>query len=137
MPLLFLRRRVLSAGVPRRSAPSPVVSLSEARLSRRLRQYRERLNKVLAGNKRAVGRLYLSGLLFTKEGSRAGRDLLLAHQHLLRAATLFDRLSHEGDIPAPRRQTEVDLIFVELDVLLQRTGELTARTGEVLEELKH
>ena len=114
-----------------------MVNLTEARLARRLRNYRERLNRVLAGNKRAVGRLYVSGLLFTKEGSRAGRDLLLAHQHLLRAGTLFDRLGHEGDIPAPRRQSEVDLIFVELDVLLERTGELTARTGQVLEELQH
>ena len=122
---------------PRRSAPAPDVNLSEARLSRRLKHYRERLNKVLTGNKRAVSRLYISGLLFTKEGSRAGRDLLLAHQHLLRAITLFDRLSHEGDIPAPRRQSEVDQIFVELDLLLQHTGELTARTGQVLEELKH
>ena len=116
---------------------APVVNLSEARLARRLKQYRERLNRVLTGNKRAVGRLYISGLLFTRQGSRAGRDLLLAHQHLLRAVTLFDRLSHEGDIPAPRRQAEVDLIFVALDVLLQRTSELTTRTGEVLEELKH
>ena len=123
--------------MPRRSAPAPVVNLSEARLGRRLKQYRERLTKVIAGNKRAVGRLFVSGLLFTKDGSRAGRDLLLAHQHLLRAMTLFDRLSHEGDIPAPRRQSEVEQIFIELDVLLQHTGELTARTGQVLEELKH
>jgi hypothetical protein len=123
--------------VPRRSASATVHSLTEARLAHRLKNYRERLNKVLTGNKRAVGRLYVSGLLFTKEGSRAGRDLLLAHQHLLRAVTLFDRLSHEGDIPAPRRESEVDQIFVELDLLLQRTGELTARTGEVLAQLKH
>ncbi len=123
--------------MPRRSAPSPVVSLTEARLARRLKSYRERLGKVLAANKRAVGRLYVSGLLFTKEGTRAGRDLLLAHQHLLRVVTLLDRLSHEGDIPAPRKQAEVDAIFVELDLLLERTGELTERTAQVFEHLKH
>ncbi len=122
--------------MPRRSAPTPVVNLTEARLSRRLGTYRERLNKVVAANKRAIGRLYTSGLLFTKEGSRAGRDLLLAHQHLLRVVTLLDRLSHEGDIPAPRKQTEVDSIFVELDLLLQRTSDLTERTSQVFEQIK-
>ena len=122
--------------MPRRSAPSAVVSLTEARLARRLITYRERLNRVVGANKRAVGRLYNSGLLFTKDGSRAGRDLLLAHQHLLRVVTLLDRLSHEGDIPAPRKQSEVDSIFVELDLLLQRTSDLTERTSEVFEHLK-
>ncbi len=121
---------------PRKSAPSAVVNLTEARLSRRLTGYRERLGKVVGANKRAIGRLYTSGLLFTKDGSRAGRDLLLAHQHLLRVVTLLDRLSHEGDIPAPRKQTEVDSIFVELDLLLQRTSDLTERTSQVFELLK-
>lgn len=121
---------------PRRSAPTPVVVLSEARLANRLKQYRERLAKVLAGNKRAIGKLYTTNLLFTRDGSRAGRDLLLAHQHLLRVVTLLDRLSHSGDIPAPRKQTEVDAIFVELDLLLERTGELTERTGQIFDQLK-
>lgn len=121
---------------PRRSAPTPVVNLTEARLAQRLKGYRERLGKVLAGNKRAIGKLYATGLLFTRDGTRAGRDLLLAHQHLLRVVTLLDRLSHAGDIPAPRKQSEVDAIFVELDLLLQRTGELTERTGQVFEHLK-
>lgn len=122
---------------PRRSAPTPVVSLHEARLAQRLKGYRERLAKVLAGNKKAIGRLYTTGLLFSRDGSRAGRDLLLAHQHLLRVVTLLDRLSHSGDIPAPRKPSEVDAIFVELDLLLERTGELTERTGQIFEQLKH
>ena len=113
-----------------------MVNLTEARLARRLTHYRERLNKVVGANKRAIGRLYASGVLFTKEGSRAGRDLLLAHQHLLRVVTLLDRLSHEGDIPAPKKQSEVDSIFVELDVLLQRTSDLTERTSQDFEHLK-
>lgn len=123
--------------MPRPSAPPAIVNLTEARLARRLKTYRDRLGKVLAANKRVVGRLYVSGLLFTRQGTRAGRDLLLAHQHLLRVVTLLDRLSHEGDIPAPRKQSEVDAIFVELDLLLQRTGELTERTGQIFEQLKH
>jgi hypothetical protein len=75
-------------------------------------------------------------MLVTREGTRAGRDLLLAHQLLLRVVTLLERLSHQGDIPAPRRAAEVDEIFGELDLLLERTGELTARTFETLEKLK-
>ncbi len=123
--------------MPRRTPDSRVVSLTEARLARRLTTYRERLGKVLNANKRAISKLYTTGLMFTKEGSRAGRDLLLAHQHLLRVMTLLDRLSHEGDIPAPRKQSEVDSIFVELDLLLQRTSDLTDRTAQVFEQLKH
>lgn len=114
---------------------SPVVSLSEARLERRLGHYRERLERALTSNRAAVGRLYTSGSLFTKEGTRAGRDLLLAHQHLLRVVTLVERLSHQGDVPAPRQSDAIEAIFDELDQLLERTAELTSRTSEVLEPL--
>jgi len=113
-----------------------VVVLAEARLERRLSTYRERLSKVLTVNKRAVGRLYTTGLLFTRDGARAGRDLLLAHQHLLRVLTLVERLSAMGDVPAPRTEGEVDAIFAELDLLLDRTGELTQKTSELLARLK-
>lgn len=112
-----------------------VVSLHDARLSKRVEAYRARLDRVLTGNKRAVTRLFSTGLLFTKHGTRAGRDLLLAHEHLLRVVTLIDRLGNEGDVPAPRRQEELDTIFNELDTLLDRTGELTEHTADLLEQL--
>lgn len=112
-----------------------VVSLHDARLSRRVEGYRARLERVLKGNKRAVSRLFTTGLMFTKHGTRAGRDLLLAHEHLLRVVTLIDRLGNEGDVPAPRRQEELDTIFTELDTLLDRTSELTEHTAELLEQL--
>lgn len=112
-----------------------VVSLHDARLSRRVQTYRARLDRVLKGNKRAVTRLFSTGLLFTKHGARAGRDLLLAHEHLLRVVALVNRLSHEGDVPAPRRAAELDAIFSELDTLLERTSDLTEHTGQLLEEL--
>ncbi|MEW5740553.1 MAG: hypothetical protein AB1938_16615 [Myxococcota bacterium] len=119
---------------PRPSAPR-VVSLSDARLTRRLATYRERLDKVLHANKLAVTSLFTGGTLFTRTGARAGRDLLLAHEHLLRASSLLDRLAQAGDVPAPRRVTEVDAIFTELSLLLERTDELTRQTGELLKEL--
>src|SRR3954469_10209941 len=72
------------AGVQLRWLPMQpaVVSLEEARLHRRLRAYRERLDNVLTANQHAITRLFQTGRLFTREGTKAGRDLLLAHQHL-------------------------------------------------------
>jgi hypothetical protein len=79
--------------------------------------------------------LFTTGLLFTKNGTRAGRDLLLAHEHLLRVVSLVERLTNAGDVPAPRKASEVEAIFVELDTLLDRTNELTNHTGQLLEQL--
>lgn len=120
----------------RRAPAAEVHSLAEARLARRLVTYRERLETVIGSNKRAIGQLYVSGSLFTKLGTRAGRDLLTAHEHLLRVVTLLDRLGDEGDVPAPRSVREVEAVFGELDLLLNRTGELTAQTTELLGDLK-
>ncbi len=113
------------------AVPNTLVSLEEARLNRRLRAYRERLEHVLSANQHAITRLFQTGTLFTKDGTKAGRDLLLAHQHLLRVVTLLDRLGPAGDVPAPRQQAEVDAIFSELDDLLEKTGELTEKTGQL------
>ena len=125
------KRRATLRAVP----VAEVVNLHDARLSRRVDAYRERLDRVLKGNKRAVTRLFSTGLMFTKHGTRAGRDLLLAHEHLLRVVSLVNRLGNEGDVPAPRRAEELDAIFAELDTLLDRTSELTEHTAHLLEEL--
>ena len=125
------KRRATLKAVP----IAEVVNLHDARLSRRVDNYRARLDGVLKANKRAVTRLFSTGLLFTKHGTRAGRDLLLAHEHLLRVVTLIERLGNEGDVPAPRRADEIDAIFFELDQLLDRTSELTEHTAALLEEL--
>jgi hypothetical protein len=125
------KRRASLKAVP----VAEVVNLHDARLSRRVDTYRARLDRVLKGNKRAVTRLFSTGLMFTKHGTRAGRDLLLAHEHLLRVVALVDRLGNEGDVPAPRRAEELNAIFVELDTLLDRTSELTEHTADLLEEL--
>ena len=125
------KRRATLKAVP----IAEVVNLHDARLSRRVDNYRARLDRVLKANKRAVTRLFSTGLLFTKHGTRAGRDLLLAHEHLLRVVTLIERLGNEGDVPAPRRADEIDAIFFELDQLLDRTSELTEHTAALLEEL--
>lgn len=113
-----------------------VVSLHDARHSRRLDGYRARLDKVIKGNRRAITRLFSTGVLFTKNGTRAGRDLLAAHEHLLRVVALIDRMGNEGDVPAPRKADEIDAVFLELDTLLDRTSELTEQTARHLEELR-
>jgi len=81
---------------------------------------------VLASNRRAFGRLHASGALFSPEGARAGRDLLLAHQNLLRVVALLQRLTAAagtgGALARSRRA------YRELDRLLEHTSALTERT---------
>lgn len=129
------KRRAMSPPVETSPRGAEVVSLQEVRLDRRLAAYQARLDRVLEANKRAITRLFATGLLFTKHGTRAGRDLLLAHEHLLRVVALLGRLGNEGDVPPPRKAAEVDAIFAELDGLLDRTSELTEHTAQLLEDL--
>lgn len=129
------RRKTATARVEL-AEPAQVISFAEVKLARRLGNYREKLDKVLRTNKRAIGRLYSSGTLFTKAGSRAGRDLLLAHEHLIRVVGLIERLSDTGDVPAPRKTNEVDSIFSELDTLLERTAALSEHTATMIDGLK-
>jgi len=124
--------------VPRRpSRQAQVISLADARHAKRLASYRDRLNRVLRANRCAIGKLCATGSLFTAVGVRVGRDLLAAHEQLLRVMGLLDRLDHVGDVPAPRAATEVEAIFTELDTLLERTSVLAAQTRSLFGELKH
>jgi hypothetical protein len=120
----------------RRERSAEVVDLSEIRAQLRLVAYQEKIARVLESNRRAIGRLYATDALFTHQGARAGRDLLLAHQHLLKVVGLLNRLSNAGDVPAPRQTKEVDEVYKELDALLDRTNELTNKTGHFLARLR-
>jgi hypothetical protein len=115
---------------------APVIDLAEARGRHRLSAYRRKISQVLESNRRAIARLFSTGALFSRQGSRAGRDLLLAHQHLLKVVTLLNQLSDQGAIPAPRTSGEVNAVYRELDLLLERTSELTSRTGHYLARLR-
>lgn len=115
--------------------PSNVVNLCQAREERRVLSYREKMNRVLESNRGALERLYATGALFSKDGARAGRDLLLAHQHLLKVVSLLEHLADEGAVPPPRRLDAVEAIYTELDALLARTSTLTQRTGHFLARL--
>jgi hypothetical protein len=112
---------------------APVVHLSEVMASRKLSTYQDKISDVIDSNRRAIGQLYSTGALFSRTGCRAGRDLLLAHQHLLKVMTLLERLADRGDVPAPKN---ADAVYRELDSLLDRTSELTVRTGQYLSRLQ-
>jgi hypothetical protein len=113
-----------------------VVDLRERLAQRRLDVYREKIGKVAQSNRQAIGRLYTSGALFSQAGAKAGRDLLLAHQHLLKVVSLLNQLADSGEIPAPRSAGEISAVYEELDGLLDRTSALTLRTGQYLARLR-
>ncbi len=113
-----------------------MIDLAEARAAHRLTAYRRKIAGVLDSNRRAISRLFTTGALFSRQGARAGRDLLLAHQHLLKVVTLLNQLSDLDTLPAPRTPSEINAVYRELDLLLDRTSELTSRTGHYLARLR-
>jgi hypothetical protein len=125
------------ASAPRKGTKTgTVLVLADFRLNRRVAAYQTRLAGVLKANRKALGRLFSTGALFTKHGTRSGRDLLIAHEHLLRVSALLARLQNEGDVPAPTAMHHVEAVFAELDALLTQTAALATETGALLEELK-
>jgi hypothetical protein len=106
-----------------------VVDLARARDARRLRELVDRCHAVDELNRKSLGRLFQSGLVFTRQGARLGRDLLLAHQHLLRASDLLARIA---ELPAAQQEAEAGALYDEAQALLARIAELTARSGAVL-----
>jgi hypothetical protein len=115
-----------------RRASAPVIDLSSVRAQRRRQLAERRVRDAMDENRGALSRLFSTGLIFTQKGARAGRDLLLAHQALLRSADLFARLldpSSRHDVALKHRAEE---LLAHLDSQLARTAQLTARTGEFL-----
>ncbi|HVP68136.1 MAG TPA: hypothetical protein VMT17_12820 [Anaeromyxobacteraceae bacterium] len=107
---------------------SPVIDLALVRDERRLIDFRRRSREVLDTNKRALARLFQSGLIYSRAGARLARDLLLAHQHLLKVGDLLARLEEiEGAEPR-----EAELVYAEVRALLARTAELSARSEAIL-----
>ncbi len=110
-----------------------VVDLADARDDRRLRDYQARLCTVVDTNRKALSRLFQSGLIFSRAGARLGRDLLLAHQHLVKVADLLSRL---GDLTQDgtrgRCDAEAEALYAQVQALLARTSELSARSDGLL-----
>jgi hypothetical protein len=106
-----------------------VVDLSVARDARRLGEFQARCRAVDELNRKALSRLFQTGLLYTRQGARLGRDLLLAHQHLLRVSDLLARV---GELAGPAAARDAGPLYEEARDLLARTTKLTSRTGLVL-----
>lgn len=107
---------------------SLVIDLSRVRDERRLRDYQRQSAQVLDTNKRALARLFQSGLIYSRAGARLARDLLSAHQHLLKAADVLARL---GQMDAVERDAAED-VYGEVQALLARTAALSARSDVIL-----
>jgi len=105
-----------------------VVDLSSARDARRLKDFQAHCLGVDEVNRKALARLFQTGLIYTRHGSRLGRELLLAHQHLLRVTDLLVRI---GELP-DASTGEASALYNEAQSLLARTTELTARCNVVL-----
>jgi hypothetical protein len=123
----------MAAPVPRtrkvRAIPLVVVDLAQARDARRLRELMARCRAVDDVNRKSLARLFQTGLVYTRQGARLGRDLLLAHQHLLRVSDLLARIAELPTVPA---DGEANALYDEAQALLARTAELTARSGVIL-----
>src|SRR5438067_12313765 len=113
----------------RHRASAEVVDLSSVRELRRREIAERRVRAVLEGNPAALSRLFATGLIFTQRGARAARDLLRAHQSLLKTADLFARRGESRNMAQPGRGDEV---LAGLDPPLARPSQLTARTGALL-----
>jgi hypothetical protein len=121
-------------GARKGKGASGVVDLAMAREEREIRDSRFRVHKVVESNRRALSRLFESGLVFTRAGARACRDLLLAHLYLLKVQDLFARIdaleAEAGKKKRPSR--EAVKMYLELQGLLEKTSQLTARGDGLL-----
>jgi hypothetical protein len=112
-----------------RAASLDVVDLAQARDARRLRDFQARCSGVDEVNRKSLARLFQTGFIYTRQGARLARDLLLAHQHLLRVGDLLARI---GELPEGAEAADAAALYDEAQSLLARTTELTARCGVVL-----
>jgi hypothetical protein len=111
-----------------RVAPA-VVDLARARDAKRLRELAARCRAVDELNRKSIAQLFQTGLVFSRAGARLGRDLLLAHQHLLRVSVLLAKIA---ELPAGASHGETTALYDEAQSLLARTADLTSRSGPVL-----
>lgn len=108
--------------------PDNLIDLEAVRERLQLVRCGKRVQTALEQNRQAIGRLFNTGLIFTRGGARAGRDLLLAHQHLDRMAeTLLQAAG--GTLSKNRSAQGMEELFAELDLLLEKTTALARRNG--------
>lgn len=116
------------------SSGDTVVALATVRERHRLSRCRQRIEGVIEHNRRAMEALFGSGQLFTRSGSKVGRELLLTHQKLLR---LTDQLGHaEKDQGAgPLSAGEVAALMNDVERLLEKSSDLARRNRALFSSL--
>ena len=119
----------------RRRASNKVISLDQVRQRLRLAGYQSRIAEILEKNRDALGRLFAGAAIYTLEGGRAGRDLLLAREQLLRVVSLLHELSGDGMVPPPRTLATSNALYAQIDELLGKVALLTERSSKVLARL--
>jgi hypothetical protein len=110
----------------------PVVDFGQARAAHKLKEYQHRVRSVAEANKRSIVRLFESGLIFTRQGARLGRDLLLAHQHLLKVLDLLVRITEVAGDGSRLAAPLTEALYAQMQELLIRTTELAARSDLLL-----
>lgn len=115
-----------------RRATAAIVDLSSVRAQKKREMAERRVRSAMSDNRAALTRLFSSGLIFTQKGARAGRDLLLAHQALLKIVDVFARMTETSSRDDHALKVRADELFGSLDAQLARTASLTRRTGDFL-----
>ncbi len=72
-----------------------VISFGALKTVRQLKQNREMLVTVLTNLRAMVAKLFETGLIYAREGSRIGRDVLLAQEHLSDVLDALDALPED------------------------------------------
>jgi hypothetical protein len=109
------------------AADAEVIDFGTARERQLLIRYRGRAQDVIAQNRQALQELYDSGMIFTRHGTKVGRDLLQAHRNLLRIVDMLKKAPKCEENGVIGRLVAGEALFVEVEALLAKTNDITQR----------
>ncbi|MCC6807185.1 MAG: hypothetical protein IT381_07160 [Deltaproteobacteria bacterium] len=105
-----------------------VVSFAALKTVRQLKQNRAMLVTVLGNLRAMLQKLFESGLVYAREGSRIARDVLLAQEHLSEVLDTLDALAEDTD----EQQDEAKRVQTRL----AEVATLTQRAAEGIQKLR-
>ncbi len=111
-----------------------VLDLRQARDRRALRAWRAKVQGVQNSNKRSLSRLFATGAIYTRQGARAGREMLGTHQKLLKLNTLLGRLGELFDDEDAEAE-DVKALVGEIEVLYLKAREAVTRSDSLVATL--
>jgi len=110
-----------------------VIDFDAARERRLLLRYRERAQAVLLQNKEALQKLYETGMIFTRHGTRVGRELLEAHRHLLKVVDMVKKAPKSDEEGTLGRLIEGEALFGRIEKLLEKTSAITQKNKSLFQ----